>query len=81
MPRLNRSRIRTWLEKHDWSIKRLAQECSALADEDIPEGTMRNAVNGLDGMRAGRIRLICRVTARQGDGIPYGQLIEQEEHH
>lgn len=75
MPRLNRDRIRSWLEEHNWSIRRLAKECSALGDDVIPEGTMRNAVNGIDPMRSSRIRLICQATARQGKGIPYGHLV------
>lgn len=75
MPKLNRYIIRDWLEEHNWSIRRLAEECSALTDDVIPEGTMRNAVNGIDPMRPGRIRLICRVTAKYGDGLSYTQLL------
>jgi hypothetical protein len=78
MPKLNRNRIRLWLENHNWSIGRLAEECSSLSDDDIPEGTMRNAVNGIDPMRPGRIRLISKITARYDDGIPYQQLIAPE---
>jgi hypothetical protein len=44
--------------------------------DDISEGTMRNAVNGIDPMRPGRIKLICRVTAKYGDGIAYDQIVE-----
>jgi hypothetical protein len=51
-------------------------ECNVLGLDDIAEGTMRNAVNGIDPMRPGRIKLICRVTAKFGDGIPYEQLVE-----
>ena len=40
---------------------------------------MRNAVNGLDPMREGRIRVICKVTARYGDGIPYRHLVARRE--
>ena len=76
MPKLNRERIRAWLEEHNWSVERLADECSAIGDDTIPEGTMRNAVNGIDPMRPGRIRLICKVTTQRGDGIPYGQLVD-----
>lgn len=76
MPKLNRDRIRLWLEEHNWSVQRLADECSRLTDDDIPEGTMRNVINGIDPMRPGRIRLICRVTTKYGDGIPYWELIE-----
>jgi len=75
MPKLNRDRIRAWLEEHNWSIARLAEECSALGEDSFPEGTLRNAVNGIDPMRAGRIRVICKVTAKYGDGIPYAQLV------
>lgn len=75
MPKLDRERIRTWLEDHNWSIERLAAECNELGDDTIPEGTMRNVVNGIDPMRPGRIKLICRVTAKYGDGIPYQELV------
>jgi len=76
VPHLNRERIRTWLEDHNWSVTRLAAECNALGHDEIPEGTLRNAVNGIDPMRPGRIKLICRVTANYGDGIAYDQLVE-----
>lgn len=71
---LNRDTVRTWLEQHNWSIGRLARECSVIGDDTIPEGTMRNAVNGIDPMRPGRILLICRVMAKYGDGRTYAQL-------
>jgi hypothetical protein len=76
VPHLNRARIRGWLEDHNWSIGRLTAECNFLGLDEISEGTMRNAVNGIDPMRPGRIKLICRVTAKYGDGIVYEQLIE-----
>jgi hypothetical protein len=76
VPRLRRDRIRTWLEDHNWSISRLTAECNVLGLDDITEGTMRNAVNGIDPMRPGRIKLICRVTAKYGDGISYEQILE-----
>lgn len=76
MPKLNRELIRDWLEEHNWSVARLADECSALGDDVFPEGTVRNAVNGIDPMRPGRIRVICKVTAKYGDGISYARLIE-----
>jgi len=78
MPKLDRDRIRLWLEEHNWSVSRLAEECSALGEDTFPEGTLRNAVNGIDPMRPGRIRVICRVTAKYGDGIPYAQLVATE---
>lgn len=78
MPKLNREVIRLWLEEHNWSVKRLAEECSALGEDTFPEGTVRNAVNGIDPMRPGRIKVICRVTAKYGDGIPYTRLIDRE---
>jgi hypothetical protein len=34
---------------------------------------MRNAVNGIDPMRPGRINLISKVTAKYGDGLKYAQ--------
>ncbi|MGH3762519.1 hypothetical protein [Actinophytocola sp.] len=75
MPKLNRDLIRRWLEEHNWPVARLAAECSALGEDVFTEGTLRNAVNGIDPMRPGRIRVICKVTAKYGDGIPYDQLI------
>jgi hypothetical protein len=78
MPLLNGHRIRAWLEEHNWTIGRLAEECSAMGDDTFPAGTLRNVVNGIDPMRPGRIRVICRVTARYGDGIPYDQLVEDD---
>lgn len=79
MPKLNRAVIRDWLEEHNWTIGRLAEECSALGNDTFAEGTMRNAVNGIDPMRPGRIRVICKVTAKYGDGIPYGRLVVDED--
>lgn len=79
MPKLNREVIRSWLEDHNWSIKRLAEECSALGEDTIPEGTMRNAVNGIDPMRPGRIKVISKITSRYGDGIPYVRLTADDE--
>jgi hypothetical protein len=79
MPKLNRDRIRGWLEEHNWSIGRLAAECTAFGEDSFPEGTLRNAVNGIDPMRPGRIRVICKVTARYGDGIPYAQLVINDQ--
>lgn len=69
MPRLRRDLIRTWLEDRNWSVRRLATECGALTEDTISEGIMRTAVNGIDPMRVGRIKLICRVTAKYGHGI------------
>lgn len=75
MPKLNRERIRTWLEDHNWSVQRLTDECNALGPDTFAEGTVRNAVNGIDPMRPGRIKVICRVLAKYGDDIPYGELV------
>lgn len=77
MPLLNRELIRRWLEVHNWSIGRLAEECSALGEDKVSAGAMRNAVNGIDPMRPGRIRLICRVTEKYGDGIRYEDLVDR----
>lgn len=74
MPWLNRDLIRRWLEERNWSIGRLAEECSAVGEDTVSPGALRNAVNGIDPMRPGRIRLICRVTQKYGDGITYEQL-------
>jgi hypothetical protein len=76
MPKLNRSLIRTWLEQHNWTVARLTAECNAMGLDTFSEGTMRNAVNGIDPMRPGRIRVICKVLAKYGDGISYGRLVD-----
>jgi hypothetical protein len=78
MPKLNREVIRTWLEDHNWTVHRLTEECNALGDDIFSEGTVRNAINGIDPMRPGRIKVICKVLAKYGDGIPYIQLVAQE---
>lgn len=75
MPKLNRDVIRAWLVEHNWTVRRLADECSVLGEDTFVEGTVRNAVNGIDPMRPGRIQVICKVTARYGDGIPYRRLV------
>jgi hypothetical protein len=75
VPKLNSAVIREWLHEHNWTVARLTKECNALDVDYFTVGTLRNAVNGTDPMRIGRIRLICRVTARYGDGIPYHRLI------
>ena len=78
MPKLNSALIKDWLAERNWSVRRLAEECSALTEDTFTEGTVRNAVNGIDPMREGRIRVICKVTARYGDGISYQRLIADE---
>ena len=79
MPRLNRELIRGWLEEHNWPVARLAAECSALGDDLFTEGTVRNVVNGIDPMRPGRIRVICKVTAKYGNGLTYEELVDDEQ--
>lgn len=59
-------------------MRRLAAECNALGEDTFSEGTMRNAVNGIDPMRPGRIKVICRVLANYGDGIPYVRLVRAD---
>jgi len=78
VPKLNTTVIQEWLIKHRWSIARLAKECTALRMGYFNTDTMRNVVNGIDQMRPGRIRAICRVTYRYGDGIPYERLIAEQ---
>lgn len=75
MPKLKKTVIREWLISHNWTIARLTKECNALGMGYFNTDTMRNVVNGIDPMAAGRIRVICRVTARYGDQIPYERLI------
>ena len=79
MPKLNKTVIREWLMKHNWSIGRLARECNAPGMGYFNTETMRNVVNGIDPMAHGRIRVICRVTARYGDRIPYERLVADPE--
>lgn len=79
MPYLNRDRIRVWLEDHNWSVDRLTVECNTLGEDDVSAGTMRNVVNDIDPMRPGRIKLICRATAKYGDGLSYAQLIATDQ--
>lgn len=79
MPKLNRAVIRGWLAEHNWTVGRLAAECSALGEDRFSPGTVRNAINGIDPMREGRIRVICKVTARYGDGIPYRHLVAEDQ--
>ncbi len=75
MPKLNRDVIRDWLDEHNWTVGRLTAECNQIGDDVFSVGTVRNAVNGLDPMRRGRILVICKVTAHYGDGIPYRRLV------
>ena len=51
MPKLNRDLIRAWLEDHNWTVARLTAECNATGEDTFAEGTVRNAVNGIDPMR------------------------------
>lgn len=78
MPKINRDIIRRWLEERDWSVTRLTAEFNRISEDKIPEGTMRNVVNGIDPMRPGRIRTLCRVTANHGDGLSYEQLVDPD---
>jgi hypothetical protein len=48
-----------------------------MGDDTFSEGTVRNAVNGIDPMRPGRIKVICRVLAKYGDGVAYECLIDR----
>ncbi|WP_154814786.1 hypothetical protein [Actinophytocola xinjiangensis] len=77
MPKLNRDLIRAWLEDNNWTVARLTRECNTLTEDTIAEGTMRNVTNGIDPMRPGRIKVICRVLAKYGNGLPYEQLIQR----
>jgi hypothetical protein len=75
VPYLNKAVIRAWMVEHNWTLRRLAEECSAVGEDTFPVGTLSNAVRGLDPMRPGRVQVICKVTARYGDGIPYWRLV------
>lgn len=76
MPKLKRDVIRGWLEHRNWTIARLTAECTAVGEDTFSEGTVRNAVNGIDPMRPGRIRVICQVTAKYSAGLTYEQLVD-----
>lgn len=54
MPKLTH-RVKDRLAELDWSVRDLA------ALTDIPPGTMKNAVSGIDEMRIGRVHTIARV--------------------
>jgi hypothetical protein len=77
MTKLNRDLIRRWPEDHNWTSARLTAECNAFGEDTFSEVTMRNAVNGIDPMRPGRIKVICGVLARYGDGMPYERLAQK----
>jgi hypothetical protein len=76
VPKLKRELIRAWLEDHNWTVQRLTAECNQITEDTLAEGTVRNAVNGIDPMRPGRIKVICRVLAKYGDGISYAELVD-----
>ena len=77
MPKVNKTVIRAWLITHNWSIAQLARECNALGMGYFNTETMRKAVNSVDPMSRERIMVICRVTARYGDRIPYERLVAE----
>lgn len=77
MPKLNRELIRGWLEDHNWTVARLTAECNLMTEDTFSEGTVRNAVNGIEPMGPGRIKVICRVLAKYGDGVPYERLAKR----
>lgn len=80
MPYLNRPLIKEWLTDHNWSVGRLADECHVLDPDDlIPEGVMRNAVNGIDPMRIGRIKVIARVTDKYQPLLPLTALVAGDD--
>ncbi|WP_154814627.1 hypothetical protein [Actinophytocola xinjiangensis] len=74
MPKINGTLLKHWLATHNWSVNRLARECTTLGEDTIPEGTLRNALAGRDPIRPGRIHLIAHVTAKYGDGLSYEAL-------
>lgn len=57
--------IRLWLRERDWDYQRLANECNTLPgvdSDDWAAGGVRNAVNGYDPVRRGRINRLALVT-------------------
>ena len=84
MPHLNRTQIRGWLERRNWSIQRLTDELHAVDPDDlVPVDVVRNCVNGHDPMRPGRIRNIEKVTVKYAEPVSFEQLVaggdEEEE--
>jgi len=76
MPFLNRPRIRGWLDDHNWSYQRLADECREIDPDDLMSSeVVRNAVMGHDPIRVGRIKLIEKATRKAGDHVPFGDLV------
>jgi hypothetical protein len=76
MPNLLPTDIRLWLRERDWDYQRLADECNGLQGldrDDWTAGGVRNAVNGYDPVRAGRINRIALVTqANPSPSFPKG---------
>jgi hypothetical protein len=82
VPQLNREVLWAWLKTHKWSVRRLAEECTAIGEDSFVVSTMYNVVNGTNFMRSDRIKVICQVTAKYGDGVSYDRLVavEPERH-
>ena len=78
MPKLNRELTRTWPEKHNRTVQRPTPECNTMGEDTSAEGSMPNAINGIHLMRPGHIKVICRVLAKYGDGIPHARLVEHD---
>lgn len=83
MPKLTPGPIRLWLREHDWDYDRLAAECNTIPnrpDDNWSAGAVRNAVNGHDPVRPGRIERIAAVTKQHPTesfpaGLTYDELI------
>ncbi len=78
--------IRRWMFERDWDYQRLADECNTingLDPDDWAAGGVRNAVNGYDPVRAGRINRIALVTQSNPtqsypNGLTYDALVGNE---
>lgn len=79
--------VRLWLRERDWDYQRLADECNSidgLDADDWAAGGVRNAVNGYDPVRAGRINRLAVVTQAYPtrtfpDGLTYDFLVGADE--
>lgn len=79
--------VRLWLRERDWDYQRLADECNSLTGldpDDWAAGGVRNAVNGYDPVRSGRINRISRVTKAHPTpsfphGLTYNYLVGNDE--
>lgn len=78
MPYLKTHVIRGWLVEHNLDVQAVGRGMHCAQWRHLPGRTLSNVVRGHDPMRPGRINVICKVTVRYGDGIPYRNLVAEE---